>query len=126
MSVIDTIKNRHSYRGCYKPDQIPREDLVTVMEAGLAAPSGCNMQTTSLICVDDPDVLARIKVASFRLESRKASPLPRRRKNFMNGHGLTLLRGSNIQHMAHGENQLTGYPPASKRFSNSSKGSGLS
>ncbi len=61
MSVIDTIKNRHSYRGCYKPDQIPREDLVTVMEAGLAAPSGCNMQTTSLICVDDPDVLARIK-----------------------------------------------------------------
>ncbi len=61
MSVIDTIKNRHSYRRGYKPDKVPREDLVTIMEAGLAAPSGCNMQTTSLICVDDPDVLARIK-----------------------------------------------------------------
>jgi nitroreductase len=31
------------------------------MEAGLAAPSGCNTQTTSLICVDDPDVLKKVK-----------------------------------------------------------------
>ncbi len=30
------------------------------MKAGLSAPSGCNKQTTSLICVDDPDVLTRI------------------------------------------------------------------
>ncbi|MEE3417441.1 MAG: nitroreductase family protein [Prevotella sp.] len=53
MSVIEIIKNRHSYRGVYKDDKVPREDLVTIMEAGLAAPSGCNKQTTSLICVDD-------------------------------------------------------------------------
>jgi len=30
------------------------------MEAGLAAPSGCNTQTTSLIAVDDPDLLRRL------------------------------------------------------------------
>lgn len=38
-----------------------REDLLnTIMQAGLAAPSGCNKQTTSLIAVDDPDVLDKI------------------------------------------------------------------
>ena len=34
---------------------------MTIMKAGLAAPSGCNKQTTSLICVDDPDVLGKIR-----------------------------------------------------------------
>ena len=60
MSVIDTIRNRHSYRGKYRPDPVPREDLMTILEAGLAAPSGCNKQTTSLICVDDPEILRQI------------------------------------------------------------------
>ena len=58
--VLETIKNRHSYRGEYRWDKISREDLTAIMEAGLAAPSGCNKQTTSLICVDDPDILKRI------------------------------------------------------------------
>jgi len=31
------------------------------MEAGLAAPSGCNKQTTSLIAVDDADLLGRLQ-----------------------------------------------------------------
>ena len=60
MNVIDVIKNRHSYRGKYKPLPIPREDLFAIMEAGLAAPSGCNKQTTSLIAVDDPDILVKL------------------------------------------------------------------
>ena len=60
MNVIETINVRHSYRGKYKPDKVPREDLKTIMNAGLCAPSGCNKQTTSLICVDDEDVLKRI------------------------------------------------------------------
>ena len=59
MSVIDIIKKRHSYRGKFKSIPVPREDLVTIMEAGLAAPSGCNKQTTSLIAVDDPVGIAQ-------------------------------------------------------------------
>jgi len=31
------------------------------MQAGLDAPSGCNKQTTSLIAVDDPEILARFR-----------------------------------------------------------------
>ena len=57
---MEAILNRHSYRGRYKPVAVPREDLVTIMKAGLAAPSGCNKQTTSLLAVDDPEVLAKI------------------------------------------------------------------
>ena len=60
MDVIEAIKTRHSYRGEYLPDPVPREDLVTIMKAGLAAPSGCNMQTTSLVAVDDTRTLAKI------------------------------------------------------------------
>jgi nitroreductase len=60
MNTIDAIKNRHSYRGKYTGAKVPREDLVTILEAGLMAPSGCNKQTTSLICVDDPEVLKKV------------------------------------------------------------------
>ena len=60
MNVIETISKRHSYRGTYKPDKVPREDLKKIMQAGLDAPSGCNKQTTGLICVDDSDILKEI------------------------------------------------------------------
>lgn len=60
MSAIEIISKRRSYRGKYKPTPVPREDLVTIMKAGLAAPSGCNKQTTSLIAVDDPEVLEKL------------------------------------------------------------------
>ena len=56
-SVLDLILRRRSYRGTYARTPVPREDLDAILRAGLAAPSGCNMQTTSLIAVDDPGVL---------------------------------------------------------------------
>ncbi len=61
ISLTEGIMNRHSYRGKYKPDRIPREKLEEIMKAGLAAPSGCNKQTTSLIAVDDEALLGRIR-----------------------------------------------------------------
>ena len=61
MRVIDAISNRHSYRGTFKQTPVPREDLVTIMKAGLDAPSGCNTQTTSLIAVDNPELLQKVK-----------------------------------------------------------------
>lgn len=59
--MLDIINKRRSYRGRYLPDAVPREDLVNIMKAGLAAPSGCNKQTTSLIAVDDREVLEKLK-----------------------------------------------------------------
>ena len=60
MNVIETIHCRRSYRGKYKDTPVPKEDLIQIMQAGLDAPSGCNKQTTSLIAVDDPDILAKL------------------------------------------------------------------
>jgi len=61
MQTLEAIKARTSYRGEYESGIIPRDDLKKIMEAGLAAPSGCNKQTTSLIAIDDPDVLAELR-----------------------------------------------------------------
>ena len=60
MRAIDVINNRHSYRGKFKSTPVPREDLITIMQAGLNAPSGCNKQTTSLIAVDDPELMKKL------------------------------------------------------------------
>ncbi|MBP5606602.1 MAG: nitroreductase family protein [Ruminiclostridium sp.] len=61
MSVIDIIEQRRCYRGAYNCEPVPRVDLETIMRAGLAAPSGCNKQTASLIAVDDPEVLKKLR-----------------------------------------------------------------
>jgi len=60
MNALDLIASRRSYRGSYKQTPVPKEDLIKIMEAGLAAPSGCNKQTTSLIAIDDPSVLEKL------------------------------------------------------------------
>lgn len=61
MNTIEAINCRRSYRGKYKPSPVPREDLKKIMQAGLAAPSGCNKQTTSLIAVDEPAILEELR-----------------------------------------------------------------
>jgi len=61
MTTFDAIKARTSYRGKYKNTPVSKDDLKKIMDAGLAAPSGCNTQTTSLIAVDDPELLAKLR-----------------------------------------------------------------
>lgn len=60
MDTLSAIVSRTSYRGKYESTPVPREHLELLLEAGLAAPSGCNKQTTSLIAVDDPALLSRL------------------------------------------------------------------
>jgi len=60
MNVFAAITQRHSYRGKYLDTPVPREHLIRIIQAGLAAPSGCNKQTTGLIAVDDPDTLKKL------------------------------------------------------------------
>jgi len=60
MDILECIQKRYSYRGAYKNTPVPREDLERIMRAGLAAPSGCNKQTTSLVGLDDPKTLVSI------------------------------------------------------------------
>jgi len=60
MNIFDIISDRYSYRGKYLSNPVHREHLTAIMQAGLDAPSGCNKQTTSVIAVDDPEVLAKL------------------------------------------------------------------
>ncbi|HPS81823.1 MAG TPA: nitroreductase family protein [Candidatus Limiplasma sp.] len=60
MNTMEAILARASYRGLYLKEPVPRADLETILQAGLSAPSGCNRQTTSLIGVDDPELLRRL------------------------------------------------------------------
>lgn len=60
MNTFEAIAARHSYRGPYLDTPVPREHLKKILEAGCAAPSGCNCQTTSFIAVDDPEKIAEL------------------------------------------------------------------
>ncbi len=61
MDLFTAISKRHSYRGEYLSQPVPREHLTQIVQAGIQAPSGCNAQTTSFIIVDDPAIITRIR-----------------------------------------------------------------
>ena len=61
MDFFDVIAQRHSYRGLYKDQPVPREDLRKIVQAGIQAPSGKNEQTTTFVIVDDPALVAQIR-----------------------------------------------------------------
>jgi nitroreductase len=60
MNLFDAINNRHSYRGPFSNQEIPRDDLLTIVEAGTKAPSGKNEQTTRFVMIDDSGIMEQI------------------------------------------------------------------
>ncbi len=62
MDLFEAISRRYSYRGAFTGAPVPHGDLVRIVEAGLAAPSGKNAQTTTFVIAADPAVLAKIRV----------------------------------------------------------------
>ena len=61
LKASDPIYMRRSYRGRFMDYKVPRNDLIRIVNAGLAAPSGCNKQTTSFVIVDDDETLEKLK-----------------------------------------------------------------
>lgn len=60
MDLFEAIERRYSYRGDFTTDPVPREDLEKIVQAGIRAPSALNEQVTSLVIVDDPELLGQI------------------------------------------------------------------
>ncbi len=60
MDIFEAISKRHSYRGEFTDDALPRDHLVRIVEAGMSAPSGKNCQTTEFVIVDDPVKITEI------------------------------------------------------------------
>lgn len=61
--IIQNILNRRSVR-VYKEEQIKKEDLDLILQAGLFAPSGCNMQPWHFTVVQNKDLLKELNVES--------------------------------------------------------------
>jgi nitroreductase len=62
--LIDVISRRVSCRD-YKPDPVPVEDLMRILEAARLAPSACNKQPWRFAVVRDPGLRRRIVEEGF-------------------------------------------------------------
>lgn len=72
-AVLNTIFDRSSYRGTFRDIPVPRSDLELILKAGVAAPSGCNRQTTAFVAVDDPEKVQAVR-AIFQRPSCQSAP----------------------------------------------------
>lgn len=61
MEYSELVLKRHSYRGEFTDEKIPREKLTRIMQAAMCAPSGCNKQTTEFVVVDDDPTLSKMR-----------------------------------------------------------------
>lgn len=61
MDLFDAIKKRYSYRGEFTDEQVSKENLQKIVQAGLDAPSGRNLQTTLFVIVNDLEIIGEIK-----------------------------------------------------------------
>ena len=57
--VIDTIMERRSVRG-YTKEPLTEDELYTLLQCGLWAPSGRNDQTTMFSVVQDDELMQRL------------------------------------------------------------------
>jgi nitroreductase len=60
MDMFEIFARRHSYRGRFRDQPMPRDDLRQIVQAGLQAPSGRNMQTTRFVIADEPQLVRQI------------------------------------------------------------------
>ena len=63
MDFFEVIAKRGSYRGEFSPVPIPQEDMHKILNAGICAPSGYNLQTTSFYGVTEQNL--RLKLSEI-------------------------------------------------------------
>ena len=60
MDFLDIMKTRKSCRSYIPGREIPREDLLKIVEAGRLSPSGCNSQPWKFIVIDSPEAKEKL------------------------------------------------------------------
>ena len=73
MEFFDVIARRGSYRGEFEQFSIPQEELYRILDAGIRAPSGYNLQTATFYAVTDK----LLRPASLKSFPPKPCRLPR-------------------------------------------------
>ncbi len=71
--VIKTLVTRNSCRS-YKPAHISREEIDTLLAAGLNAPSGKNMQTARFVVVQDDETVALLSKMNAAVMNAATDP----------------------------------------------------
>jgi nitroreductase len=75
-ATMETIMNRRSYRK-YVPGQLKKEEVQTILEAGVHAPSACNEQPWHFTVIQDQKLIDRLS------EETKKELLKSRAERFM-------------------------------------------
>lgn len=73
--VLTALKTRRSIRK-FRPDPIPQALLDEIMEAGLYAASGMDRQQSIILCITEPDVIARLSRANAQIAGYKEGTDP--------------------------------------------------
>lgn len=73
--VLTALKTRRSIRK-FRSDPVPQALLDEIMEAGLYAASGMDRQKTIILCLTDPDVIARLSRANAQIAGYKEGTDP--------------------------------------------------
>ena len=58
--TLKVLLGRRSVRS-FRPEQLKKEDLDAIVEAGLYAPSAKNLQETKLVVVQDGETIAQLE-----------------------------------------------------------------
>ncbi len=74
MDFFEVVEKRYSYRGEFLNIKPSREDLKKIVEAGMAALSGKNEQTTQFLIIDDEEKLNLIKESMPKVSVLKTAP----------------------------------------------------
>jgi nitroreductase len=72
MDVLKAINERRSVRK-YLPDAVSRDDLAKIVQSGIEAPSGCNMQLRQYVIVDDPETISALQPVSRAIDAAPAA-----------------------------------------------------
>jgi nitroreductase len=67
--ALEVLKNRRAIRK-FKADQITKEELSAVLEAGTFAPTGAGTQGVQIVAVQTPAYLERVKALNARILGR--------------------------------------------------------
>jgi len=65
MEFFEVVRKRRSLRS-YQKVNIPKEDIIKILEAGILAPSGKNIQPFEFIVIDNEEIIEKLgEIASF-------------------------------------------------------------
>jgi len=71
--VIKNIETRRSVRK-YSDKLVSKEDLTTIMKAGTFAPSGRSAQSPIMVCIQNPDTIAKIAKLNAAVINSDSNP----------------------------------------------------